>query len=415
MAPAFKSERPLTRSQYAKRRDQTTKEELAKLKSTPEFKTFAKTKGILQVENTLNTKQLSLSAIFAIVVTIVLASTLPGKVSPNDITSFVQPTTADRPVESYEVQPPTNTVDLEYSVIELTSHLKSTETELYETQKENKDLVKALEFERNQALHTSCPAPVLTTSEANASDTFRNNLQWIILGPIGLIVSVIASIFITKRRISSEITTLRSENLDLVSQLKELAFEKDMSEQSISILESELQRKMSQLAEAQSQYKKPATPVQSSGPENETGSPRIRAIQNQKAAVLPTHVSPLSKGTVGIAANASLAHNGMQHPHRTPDSLPPPPRQLVERFLEERGAIAIEEEQVHAWLEMESLFGQLQREVTRLRADVEGRDGESEEQKRRIEELNQALAEQKKAAKMAKDALKAVRSVGNGK
>jgi hypothetical protein len=86
----------------------------------------------------------------------------------------------------------------------------------------------------------------------------------------------------------------------------------------------------------------------------------------------------------------------------------------VERFLEERGAIAIEQEQVQAWLEMEGLFGKLQREVATLRAVVEGKDGESVEQQRRIEELNQALEEQKKASRLAKDALKAVRSVATG-
>lgn len=409
MATAFNSDRPLTRSQYAKRRDQTTKEELEKLKSTPEFKKLAKTKGGV---NSMNTKQLSLPVIFVVAVTILLVATLLRKVSLNENLSSVQPTTADR-LESSEIQQPTNTVDLEYSVIELTSHLKSTEIELYAAQKEIRDLMKALEFERNQSVHTSCPVPVLRNPDAAASTTVDDNLQWILFGAAGFIVSAGASIFITKRRVSTENTTLRSENLDLASQLKELAFEKDMAEQSISILESELQRKMRQLAEAQSQYKKPATPVQSAGPENASGSPRIRAVQNQKAAVSPTQ---LSLRTVGITENTPLAHNGaMQHPQRTPDSLPPPPRQLVERFLEERGAIAIEEEQVQAWLEMESLFGQLKREVTSLGAAVEGQNGESEEQKRKIEELTQALAEQKKAAKVAKDALKAVRSVGNGK
>jgi len=417
MATDFKSNRPLTRSQYAKRRDQTTKEELAKLKSTPEFKKFAKSKGNFQVVNFSNTKQLSLSAVFVASVTILLVANVSRKVSPNEDVFFSQPTAADR-LESTEFQKPANVVDLEYSVIEMTSHLTSTEIELYAAQKENMDLMKGLEFERNQSVQTtSCPAPVLVDPDAADSTTVDDTLkQYIIMGAVGLIVSVAATFFITKRRISTETTTLRSENLNLVSQLKELAFENDMAEQSISILESELQRKMSQLAEAQSQYKKPATPVQSTRPENETGSPRIQAVQNQKAAVSPTQLSPLSSGTVGISGSAPLARNGaMQHSQRTPDSLPPPPRQLVERFLEERGAIAIEEEQVQAWLEMESLFSQLQREVTRLKADVEQRDGESEEQKRKIEELNQALAEQKKAAKMAKDALKSVRSVGTGK
>jgi hypothetical protein len=414
MAPAFKSERPLTRSQYAQRRDQTTVEEVKKLKSTPEFKKFAKTKGIIQVqEHSVNNKHLTLSAVIAIVVTILLAATLPGKVSPNEtILGIVQPTTSGPESDSLleqqrEVQPEgQSTVDLEYSVIELTSHLKTTELELYSAQRENTDLKKALEkLERSVDNTTTCSSitPISTTT-TNTATSVGDTLRWVVLGCISLIISIAASVRIAKQRLVTESTMLRSENLDLTAQLQELAFEKEMAEQSISILEGELQRKMSQLAEAQ--YKtKPATPIQASGPENgAVGSPRIRAVQ--KTAASPT---PLS-----LAGTSPLLHNGLLQNQRTPDSLPPPPRQLVERFLEERGAIAIEQEQVQAWLEMEGLFGKLQREVATLRAVVEGKDGESVEQQRRIEELNQALEEQKKASRLAKDALKAVRSVATG-
>lgn len=49
MPASYKAERPLTRSQYAKRRDQTTKEEVAKLESTQEYKKFAQANGVNEI------------------------------------------------------------------------------------------------------------------------------------------------------------------------------------------------------------------------------------------------------------------------------------------------------------------------------------------------------------------------------
>ena len=409
MPASYKAERPLTRSQYAKRRDQTTKEEVAKLKGTPEYKKFAQSNGV-NVETSLDIKRLGVTVTIITLATVLLAASVLGKVPPTENLAsaavavaqpHVEPPTTPQAEQHVEIQYPN-----QYSIIELTSYLKSTEIQLYAAQKENEGLLKALELERSKVY--TCPAASLPTIPAPI--TSLGTLQWSIIGAIGLIISVCASVVFTNQRNAAEISKLRLENLDLASQLQEAAFEREMAEQSISILESELQRKMSQLAEAQSQHKKAATPVANNS-EDATGSPRIRAVQNQKANTSPT---PLSLGTTVTTPTTTPLHVGMHpHPQRTPDTLPPPPRQLVERFLEERGAIAIEHEQVQAWLEMESSYGKLQREVTRLRALVEGSQRETEEQKRKIEELSRALQEQKEAGRKAKAALKAVRAAGD--
>lgn len=114
--------------------------------------------------------------------------------------------------------------------------------------------------------------------------------------------------------------------------------QQENAQQSLEILESELQRKLHQLADAQQK-------------------PPLRALASPRST--PRGLRPSSPSTPSLlgggAATAGNGNNSNNNGQTTPgrSEIPPPPSVLVERFLEERRAVAVEEEQIIAWLEME--------------------------------------------------------------
>ena len=267
------------------------------------------------------------------------------------------------------------------------------------------------------ALFISSSLSTTTQQSANANSSANStNNETLALTALGVLTLVFASIALSSRhttgRLTHTITTLTQE-------LQELAFEKDTAEQSVSILEMELQRKVKQLAEvATSQYNSQQNQATST-----PHSPRIRAYNTAPSGNANTFMTrDISPQKTPLLAHNNTSSTRSPLPPTPPpppqsssapttpgDTLPPPPRQLVERFLQERGAIAIEQEQVMVWLEMEEAFDSLKKEVNALREVARG----VEQVEEQVVGLSKALEEQRAAARAAKEALNAVRQAAN--
>ena len=123
--------------------------------------------------------------------------------------------------------------------------------------------------------------------------------------------------------------------------------------------------------------------------DNEPASPRICAVAT------PQNSHPFNR-----LQNPS--YSGSQD---SPRELPPPPAQIIERYLSERGAVAIEINQFDAWIQMESDFYRINAELENLQCALKEKEGDQA----KLEELANALEEQRQMAQKAKEALKAVR------
>ncbi|KAL4856951.1 hypothetical protein ACK3TF_002652 [Chlorella vulgaris] len=117
----------------------------------------------------------------------------------------------------------------------------------------------------------------------------------------------------------------------LGARLKEASFARDTAEQSLALLENELQRRMKQLDEAQQRAA-------------DASSPRI--------GTMPVQHAP-GKG-----------------------ELPPPPASLVEKFLRDHSFLAVQEEQMQEWLEMEQQFSEMQVALGELQAALAEKDAQ---------------------------------------
>lgn len=247
----------------------------------------------------------------------------------------------------------------------------------------NQDLRQSLKYAQNTPTECSVTKPsfmIGTHGPFTIPDLGIFGLDWAHAGLGAAFIAIIFASAISSYRASKRVAAAKAEAASLNEEMRELAFEKDTAEQSVAILEMELQRKVKQLAEAQAQHQV-STPTPT--------SPRIRAI---KAAPTPQPSRiPTSPGS---------------------DALPPPPRQLVELWLQQRNAIAVENDQIQTWLELEETCERLQDEVERLRTEIEGRDADCSELTEHVHELVEELEEQRRLTLAAKTALKAVRSAG---
>ncbi|PRW33506.1 hypothetical protein C2E21_7720 [Chlorella sorokiniana] len=118
----------------------------------------------------------------------------------------------------------------------------------------------------------------------------------------------------------------------LAARLKETAFARDTAEKSLELLEGELQHRMKQLGDAQQRAA-------------DAASPRI-----------------------GTAPQPPPAH--------TPGKgeLPPPPASLVEKFLVDHNFLAVQQDQMQEWLEMEQQYREMQAVVEELQSELAERD-----------------------------------------
>ncbi|KAL4419705.1 hypothetical protein ABPG75_006803 [Micractinium tetrahymenae] len=137
-----------------------------------------------------------------------------------------------------------------------------------------------------------------------------------------------------RRRLAAE----AARSAALAARLKEAAFAKDTVEQSLGLLERELQRRMKQLEDAQ----QAAT---------DAASPRI-----------------------GTAPSPALP--GMPGSQRSPGELPPPPASLVEKFLRDHNFLAVQQEQMTEWLEMEQQFSEMQQALGELQERLAEKDAQ---------------------------------------
>ena len=80
MASEWNDSRPLTRREYARRRDETTRVEVAKLKASPEYKAFAKDRGIAEHASSKQSPYPLLIA--AVVSAIIFAASVGIRVGP---------------------------------------------------------------------------------------------------------------------------------------------------------------------------------------------------------------------------------------------------------------------------------------------------------------------------------------------
>ncbi|EFN53829.1 hypothetical protein CHLNCDRAFT_58496 [Chlorella variabilis] len=117
----------------------------------------------------------------------------------------------------------------------------------------------------------------------------------------------------------------------MAARLKEASFARDTAEQSLTLLEAELQRRMKQLDEAQQ---------------------RAADATSPKIGTMPAQHTP-GKG-----------------------ELPPPPASLIEDFLRSHSFMAVQQEQMQEWLEMEHQFGEMQAALAELQAALTDKDAQ---------------------------------------
>lgn len=137
-----------------------------------------------------------------------------------------------------------------------------------------------------------------------------------------------------------QLRSAEQRSAELKTQLHETNFARETAEQSLSLLEAELQRKVKQLDEAQ------------------------RAAS---AAGSPCIATPGTQGAGTLAIDTATPRLG---------ELPPPPAHLVERFLRERNAVAVEQDQVQAWLDMEQQFSELQEALAQVQGALAQKDSQ---------------------------------------
>eukprot|EP00887_Chlorella_sp_A99_P005914 scaffold29.g5914.t1 len=133
----------------------------------------------------------------------------------------------------------------------------------------------------------------------------------------------------------------------LKAHLNEADFARETAEQLLRMVEEELQRKMQQLDEAQ-----------------------------RAAAVASPCVTPAGAAAPGGALPPAPTPGGGGLVTPRAGELPPPPAHLVERFLRERNAVAIDQDQLERWLDMEEQFEELQESLARTEAASAHKDSQ---------------------------------------
>lgn len=157
----------------------------------------------------------------------------------------------------------------------------------------------------------------------------------------------------------------------MAARLKEASFARDTAEQSLTLLEAELQRRMKQLDEAQ-QRAADASELSAAGM---CGNPLVSApavvCRLMRWASAPHNASPL----LPPAASPKIGTMPAQH---TPGKgeLPPPPASLIEDFLRSHSFMAVQQEQMQEWLEMEHQFGEMQAALAELQAALTDKDAQ---------------------------------------
>jgi hypothetical protein len=135
----------------------------------------------------------------------------------------------------------------------------------------------------------------------------------------------------------------------LGARLKEAAFAKDTAEQSLALLECELQRRMKQLEEAQQR-------AADAGGGGQEDAVCVEATVGQTAGCLTALVAcrqhvraplpplPLALPAASPRIGAGTPGGGLHTPGK--GELPPPPAGLVEKFLRDHNFLAVQEEQM---------------------------------------------------------------------
>ena len=443
MPAVFNPQRPLTKSEYGRRRDETTTVELNKLMASRAYKQFAREKADDSCKP--SAVPLLVAAAFAAVILscIVGISMMGGKaeiaaeivqvrrtvdlylgtklLQGTKLHHHVYDTLVQLNFLSMQVSNPiaATFVDevchlddepvLDAEITQLANQLKFTEAALDTATQANANLTQSLiAAHATAAIVPECPAAAKPSFMIGTAGPFTipdlgigYGVDWPHAGLLATVFTFFLASIISSRRVSrriqaaktkavadmaEELRELAHEKEIMSEELRELAFEKDTAEQSVSILEMELQRKVKQLSEAQAppKHQNMSTPTPT--------SPRIRAVKagGPSPSTQPSRI-PTTPNT---------------------DTLPPPPRQLVELWLQQRNSIAVGQEQVQTWLELEETCEWLQHEVMRLKAVIEGRDADCSELADRVHDLMEELDEQRKLTLAAKSALKAVRSAG---
>lgn len=163
-----------------------------------------------------------------------------------------------------------------------------------------------------------------------------------------------------------------------------MAFDKETAEQSVLLLEQELQRLLKQLGDARTTGHggfSPATLIAASNKQlskQGTPSPRIPALHghgNEGSTTPPDSPMPALRDEDSMSAMA------------------PPPTVAVERYLRERNAIAIEETQLKEWLTLEGDVPKLKGLVDAAEDQLEATQTELREKEEQVKLLTHKVAE----------------------
>lgn len=460
MAPVIFSPGKQTVTAY-QRKDSTTTEQISRLMNSSEYTKWIESKWeigarTLPLKNSALLLLLVFSAIACGFVSFPRSINKQPAVQPSSI--LVASSTAQQQELHHIPSPPLDILSLIYSsdisIVEENSSLQ-----LQLAQKANKldsavSLIKqqatALEKQKQQLAAVPPPAP-----PQQQEDPKLSHLLWKELGRVSfnnptaaavfaslLLLLVLAAPWLSYVDAFNALKASQSSEQEALKEAESLAFAKDTAEQSINMLEKELQRVLQQLGEAQRMQNSrkgvtgfsPALAVASSKGMNPdlhsaASSPRIQAATStnftdfesmrgggERAARQQQQEE--EDGAVDLNDNEDTSLPPSPGAGNSANSLLPLPpisssTGFVEKYLKDRNAVAVEEKQLKEWLELEEGLPKLhkwlenaEQELQKMRSEVANREEHCKDLMSELADANTRLTHNDNEAKQREHSLR---------
>jgi len=475
MAPVVFSPGKQTVNEYQQRKDSTTTEQLTRLLKSSEYTKWIESKW----EIGARTLPLKNSALLLL---LVFSAIVCGFVSfPRDVNKqpavhpsslFVASSTPVAPQQQQQPHhipsPPLDILSLIYSsdisIVEentsLQAQLGQKAYELDTSFSLIRQQATALEKQQQQLSAAAAaaaaalpPAPQLQEDPKLShllwkeldSVSFKNPKSAAAFASMLLLLILAAAPWLSYVNAVTALKASQSSEQEALKEAESLAFAKDTAEQSINMLEKELQRVLQQLGEAQRMQNSrkalnglsPALAAVASSkamnrdPHSAASSPRIQAATSTKfddfqsmrgggdgeRAARQQQQQQEEDGAVDLNDNedTSLPHSPGAENSANSLLSPPPPSStsFVEKYLKERNAIAVEEKQLKGWLELEEGLPKLhkwlenaEQELQRMQKEVANREQHCKVLMSQLADANTRLAHNDNEAKQSEHSLR---------
>jgi len=471
MAPVVFSPGKQTVNEYHRRKDSTTTEQLTRLLKSSEYTKWIESKW----EIGARTLPLKNSALLLL---LVFSAIVCGFVSfPRDINKqpAVHPSSllvaSSTPVAPQQQQqphhipsPPLDILSLIYSSdISIVKENTSLQTQLGQKAYEldtSFSLIRqqatALEKQQQQLAAAAAAAAALPPAPQQQEDPKLSHLLWKELDSVSfknpkaaaafasmLLLLILAAPWLSYVNAVKALKASQSSEQEALKEAESLAFAKDTAEQSINMLEKELQRVLQQLGEAQRMQNSckavngfsPALAAVASSktinpdPHSAASSPRIQAATSTKFDDFQSmrgggdgeragrQQQQEEDGAVDLNDNedTSLPHSPGAENSANSLLSPPPPSStgFVEKYLKDRNAIAVEEKQLKEWLELEEGLPKLhkwlenaEQELQRMQKEVANREQHCKVLMSQLADANIRLTHNDNEAKQSEHSLR---------